>query len=85
MYKLTRFGQSRLALTGVQWRDLTDEEYAKAVERHPGMEDHGYFVKEEPEAEEAPRRRTQRGTTFSEPQSEPPEVTMTIKQEETDG
>jgi len=58
-YKLTKFGQSRLPLTGVAWRDLSDEEYAAALARHPGMEDHGYFVKEdEPEViEEAPRGR----------------------------
>jgi hypothetical protein len=59
MYKLTRFGQSRLALSGVPWRDLSDEEYAKAVEKHPGMEEHGYFVKvvEEAVPEEKPSRR----------------------------
>jgi hypothetical protein len=56
-YKLTPFGKSRLALAGVPWRDLSDEEHAAAVARHPGMEEHGYFVKEEPVEEEAPRRR----------------------------
>lgn len=83
-YKLTAFGRSRLALSRVPWRDLSDEEFAAAVARHPGMEEHGYFVKEEP-VEEAPTRRRSHGTTFSEPQSEQPEVTMEIKREETDG
>jgi len=58
MYKLTRFGQSRLALSGVPWRDLTDEEFAKALEKHPGMEEHGYFVQVVEEVpEEKPSRR----------------------------
>lgn len=42
-WKLTLFAKTRLPLVGVQWRDLSDEEYAAAVELHPGMEAQGYF------------------------------------------
>lgn len=55
MWILTPFGKTRLPLVGVKWGDLTDEEYAAAVARHPGMEEQGYFDKVE-EPEEKPRR-----------------------------
>lgn len=43
MYKLTPYGKSRRGLPGVNWRDLTDEEYAAALAANPGMDQRGYF------------------------------------------
>lgn len=62
MYKLTPYGQTRKGLRGVPWRDLSDEEYAAAVARHPGMQDHGYFEQapEPPSIEETPLTRGRR-------------------------
>lgn len=45
IYKLTSFAKTRRPLPGVAWRDLSDEEYKAACERHPGMEEQGYFEK----------------------------------------
>lgn len=66
MWKLTNYGKSRLSLPGVKWGDLTDEEYAAAVARHPGMEEQGYFVKEEAAVAEEPHRVHGRGTPVGE-------------------
>lgn len=52
-WKLTAYAKTRMNLPGVQWRDLSDDEYAAAVEANPGMEDKGYFEKE-PEEESTP-------------------------------
>lgn len=56
-YRLTSYGKTRLGLPGIPWRDMSDEEFAAAVARHPGIEDKGYFVKDEPVEEEPQRRR----------------------------
>lgn len=63
-YTLTKYGKTRLPLPGVKWGDLSDDEYAAAVARHPGMETQGYFIRVEEEAPTDPpassrRRQTQ--------------------------
>jgi len=76
-WQLTSFGKTRIALPGVKWADLTDEEYAAAVARHPGMEEQGYFVKVE---ETLTRQgRPSHGTHFTIPESgATPAASMTI-------
>ena len=46
-WKLTAYGATRLPLTGVPWRDMTDEEFAAAEARYPELRDRGYFAHEE--------------------------------------
>jgi hypothetical protein len=62
IYKLTPFAKTRRGLPGVPWRDLTPEEYAAALERHPGMEEHGYFEQAE-EEDSTPPSSSRRGRT----------------------
>lgn len=52
-WKLTSWGRTRMPLTGVPWRDLSDDEFAAAEDRHPELRERGYF--EEDPAEEAGR------------------------------
>lgn len=60
-WKLTSWGQTRMPLTGVPWRDLSDAEFAAAEERHPEIRDRGYF-EEEPAGEVSrPAARRKRG------------------------
>ncbi len=66
-WKLTAFAKTRLPLVGVNWRDLSDEEYAAALAMHPGMDEQGYFEHVE---EEAPVSR--RSHTAEEPPAAPP-------------
>ena len=42
-WKLSAWGQTRMPLTGIPWRDLTDEEFAAAEARYPELRDRGYF------------------------------------------
>ena len=42
-WNLTPYGNTRLPLPGVSWRDLSDEEFAAAEALHPGIRDRGYF------------------------------------------
>ena len=51
MWNLTPFGKTRLPLSGVPWRDLTDEEMSAAEARHPGIGERGYFAKAQPQPE----------------------------------
>lgn len=51
IYRLTPYGKTRRALAGVPWRDLTPEEFEAAKALHPGIENGGYFVAVEPQAE----------------------------------
>lgn len=51
-WRLTAFGETRLALPGVPWRDLSDEEFAAACERYPELEERGYFERANDEAED---------------------------------
>ena len=44
MWKLTDWGQTRMPLTGVPWRDLSDEEFAAAEARYPELRERGYFA-----------------------------------------
>lgn len=76
-YKLTPFGKTRLPLPGVPWRDLSDEEMAAAVARHPGIEEQGYFEKVVEEEETAPSSSSRRRT------AQPEDVTPA--EESTDG
>lgn len=60
-WKLTEWAETRTPLTGVPWRDLTDEEFAAAEALFPegALREQGYFVKVvEPKADDepAPRR-----------------------------
>lgn len=58
MWIPTPFAKTRRALPGLPWRPLTDEQYEAACKLHPGIEDQGYFFKEEPKPVEAdPRKR----------------------------
>lgn len=59
-YKLTAYAKTRKNLPGVPWRDLSDEEYAAAVEANPGMEEQGYFEKAIEEEDGPPARRTRK-------------------------
>ena len=43
MWKLTQFGRTRSPLSGVPWRDLSDEEFAAVEAAHPTIRDRGYF------------------------------------------
>jgi hypothetical protein len=43
MYKLTAYAKTRRPLPGVNWRDLSDEEYEAALAANPGMDERGYF------------------------------------------
>jgi hypothetical protein len=55
MRKLNAFGRTRAGVTGVPWRDLTDEEFAHYTETVGDLSP--YFEDEpaiEPEAEPAP-------------------------------
>lgn len=61
-YSLTRYGKTRLPLPGVPWRDLSDEEMAAAIARHPGMETQGYFMRVE-EEENTPSSSSRRRQT----------------------
>lgn len=56
-WKLTAFGKTRSPLTGVPWRDLSDEEFVAAEALFPEgvLRDRGYFEKAE------------RGATTAEP------------------
>jgi hypothetical protein len=51
MWKLTEYGKTRTGLPGVPWRDLTAHEFAEAKRRHPGIEERGYFERDEPKPE----------------------------------
>lgn len=42
-WKLTDYGKTRVPLMGVEWRDLSDEEFAAAEARHPELRERGYF------------------------------------------
>lgn len=63
-WKLTPWGKTRAGVTGIPWRDLTDDEFMAIEELHPEIRDRGYFVHEEDVPEEAPepRARPQRRT-----------------------
>ena len=50
-WKLTSWGQTRMPLTGVPWRDLSDAEFAAAEERYPELRERGYFEPADAEAE----------------------------------
>ena len=56
-WKLSAWGMTRMPLTGIPWRDLTDEEFAAAEERYPELRGRGYFEETEEVTEDgAPRR-----------------------------
>ena len=42
-WKLTDYGKTRVPLMGVEWRDLSDAEFAAAETRHPELRERGYF------------------------------------------
>jgi hypothetical protein len=52
-WKLTPWGKTRSGVTGIPWRDLSDEEFAAAEAMfEPGeLLAHGYFEKEPPVVE----------------------------------
>lgn len=81
MWILTPFGKTRLALTGVPWRDLTDAEYAAAKRRHPGIEDQGYFSHLTAAEFEAQRE----AEVLTDMDSEEPPVTPPAEEETNDG
>lgn len=43
MWKLTAYGESRLGLPGVPWRELTEAEYSAALALYPVLPERGYF------------------------------------------
>lgn len=62
MWKLTAYAKTRRPITGVNWRDLTDEEYEAALAANPGMDQRGYFehVEEAAQAEQPVKTRVRR-------------------------
>lgn len=64
-YKLTPFGKAHMPLPGVKWEDLTAEEYEAACARHPGMEEHDYFVRVEEQEEDVYRPPRTRGVVIN--------------------
>lgn len=64
-YRLTEWAKTRVAVYGVPWRDLSDEEFRAADELHGGvLVERGYFEPVEDESPDqaapAPRRRSKR-------------------------
>ncbi len=75
-WKLTSWGATRMPLTGVPWRDLSDAEFAVAEERYPELRARGYFEEAPLERSERPAARGRRATTAApapapEPAAEP--------------
>lgn len=66
-YKLTSFGKAHQPLPGVKWEDLTAEEYEAALKRHPGMDEHGYFIRVEEEATPDPPATSRRAHSVPTP------------------
>lgn len=75
MWKLTDWGQTRMPLTGIPWRDLSDEEFVEAEARYPELRERGYFeqVVTEPPAPALSRRSNSRP-----PSSPPPDEVVAI-------
>jgi hypothetical protein len=64
-WKLTAWAKTRAGVTGIEWRDLTDEEFDALEAEHPELRQRGYFEHHEnnPEhdvADEASPETTQR-------------------------
>ncbi len=51
-WKLTDWAKTRAGVTGIEWRDYTDEEFEALEAEHPELRQRGYFEHEA--AEPAP-------------------------------
>lgn len=69
-WNLTAWGRSRLPLTGVPWRELTDEEFAAAEILYPEIQERGYFERVTEVTVEGPSVRPRRGAPPPDPESE---------------
>ena len=49
-WKLTAWAQTRAGVTGIEWRDYTDDEFAAIEELHPEIRQRGYFEHHDDEA-----------------------------------
>lgn len=49
-WKLTAWARTREGLAGVPWRDLSDDEYAAALDIYPELGERGYFEPATPAA-----------------------------------
>lgn len=71
-WKLTSWGRTRMPLTGVPWRDLSDDEFAAAEERHPELRERGYFEEEHADEVGRPAARRTRGPALAAAESDGP-------------